>query len=78
MRTLSVKEVRQRLSDVIREAEAGGSVTITRYGTPIAQITPVSKERPKFPDLSEFRASIRVRGKNLSQTLREMRDEERA
>jgi hypothetical protein len=38
----------------------------------------VAKARPKFPDLSDFRASIRPRGKNLSQTLREMRDEERA
>ncbi len=77
MRTLSVKEVRQQLSEVIREAEAGDSVVITRYGTPIAQITPVDRERPRFPDMSEFRASIKTRGKSLTKTLRDLRDEER-
>jgi prevent-host-death family protein len=77
MRTLSVKEVRKQLSEVIREAEAGDSTVITRYGAPIAQIAPIRKERPKFPDLTEFRASIKVRGKPLSEVVREMRDEER-
>lgn len=77
MRTLSVKEVREQLSEVIREAEAGGSVVITRYGTPIAQINPIAKERPKFPDMSAFRASIKVRGKSLTDTLRDLRNEER-
>ena len=77
MRTLSVKEVRKQLSEVIRDAEAGDPTIITRYGTPIAQITSVRKKRPKFPDMSVFRASIKVRGKTLTDTLREMRDEER-
>lgn len=77
MRSLSVKEVREQLSEILRDAEAGDSIIVTRYGTPIAQITPVQKDRPRFPDLSAFRASIKVRGKSLTDTLREMRDEER-
>ena len=77
MRTLSVREVRRQLSEVIREAEAGDSTVITRYGTPIAQVTPIRKERPRFPDLTEFRASIKIRGKALSQVVRDMRAEER-
>ena len=77
MRKLSVKEVRQQLSEVIREAEAGDSTIITRRGEPVAQISPLRKDRPKFPDLTEFRASIKVRGKALSDVVREMRDEER-
>lgn len=77
MRTLTVKEVRQQLSEILREAEAGDSTIITRYGKPIAEIAPIRKDRPKFPDMSEFRASIKVRGKTLTDTLREMRDEER-
>ncbi len=77
MRTLSVKEVRRQLSAVIREAEAGGCVVITRYGEPIAQINPVTRDRPKFPDMSAFRASIQARGKSLTETLRDMRNEER-
>ena len=78
MRTLSVKEVRRQLSDVIREAEAGDATVITRYGTPIAQIAPIAKDRPPFPDLSAFRASIKPRGKTLTDTLRDLRDEERS
>ena len=77
MRTLSVKEVRKQLSEVLREAEAGDATVITRYGTPIAQITPVRTGRPKFPDLTAFRASIKVRGKKLSDVVRDMRREER-
>ena len=77
MRTLSVKQVRQRLSEVIRAAEAGESIVITRYGTPIAQITGAPKQRPSFPDLSGFRTSIKQRGKSLTTTLRDMRGEER-
>jgi len=77
MRKLSVKEVRQQLSEVIREAEAGDSTIITRRGEPVAQISPLRKDRPRFPDLTEFRASINVRGKAISDVVREIRDEER-
>ena len=78
MRSLSVKQVRANLSALIREAEAGDCVLITRYGKPIAQITPIEKERPRFPDLSAFRASIKPRGKSLTEALRQIRAEERA
>ena len=77
MRTLSVKQVRQRLSEVIRAAESGESIVITRYGTPIAQITGAPKQRPPLPDLSALRKSIKQRGKSLTTTLRDMRGEER-
>ncbi|MCK4627271.1 MAG: type II toxin-antitoxin system prevent-host-death family antitoxin [Phycisphaerae bacterium] len=77
MKALSVKEIRTRLSKVIHEAECGESTTITRYGKPVARIVPADTRRPVFPDLSEFRASIKPRGKTLTDTLREMREEER-
>ena len=75
MKALSVKEVRTRLSKVIHKAECGESTTITRYGKPVARIVPADTRRPVFPDLSEFRASIKPRGKTLTDTLREMREE---
>ncbi len=77
MRTLSVKEVRSQLSDVIHDAEAGDATVITRYGNPIAQIVPIVKQCHKFPDLSKFRAGIKNRGKTLTETLSAMRNEER-
>ena len=77
MRSLSVKEIRSQLSEIIHDAEVGDSTVITRYGVPVAQIVPVEKQRPKFPDMSEFRAKVKMRGKSLSETVIEMRDEER-
>jgi antitoxin (DNA-binding transcriptional repressor) of toxin-antitoxin stability system len=78
MKTLSVKEIRSQLSIALKDAEAGDITVITRHGNPVAILTPVQQTRPPFPDLSEFRASIKHRGKSLTQTLREMREEERA
>lgn len=78
MRTMSVKEVRKQLSEVIHDAEAGDPTIITRYGAPIAQIAPIRKKHPKFPDMSAFRARIKTRGKTLTETVLEMRNEERS
>ena len=77
MRKMSVREVRNHLSEVIHEAEGGGVTTITRYGKPVAHIVPAETQPPTFPDMSAFRAQIGVRGKTLTQTLCEMRKEER-
>lgn len=77
MRTLSVNEVRQRFSEILRDAQAGDSITITRYGQPIAQINPIQDKRPKFPDLSEFRASIETQGLPLSDIVLQMRKDQR-
>ncbi|MFO7957152.1 MAG: type II toxin-antitoxin system prevent-host-death family antitoxin [Candidatus Brocadiia bacterium] len=78
MDTVSMSEARRRLSDLVRAAERGESVTITRRGKQVARIVPARRERLRaLPDLSEFRASIEVRGKPLSQTVIDMRARER-
>lgn len=77
MKTLSVKEIRSRLSEAITDAEAGDTTVITRYGKPVAVIGPTPQSPPPFPDLSEFRASIKQRGKTLTETLLELRREDR-
>jgi prevent-host-death family protein len=77
MNTLSVKEVRERLSEVLAAAESGTTTVVTRYGKPVATISPTAKRRPRLPDLTAFRRSIKIRGKSLTQTLLDMRREER-
>ena len=77
MKKMSVGEVRNHLSEVIHEAEAGVTTTITRYGKSVAHIVPAETQRPTFPDMSAFREQISVRGKTLTETLCEMREEER-
>lgn len=78
MKSMSVKDVRKHLGDAIRDAEAGGTTVITRYGKPVATLAPVQKKRPKLPDMEPFRQSVRHKGPTLSQVLLQMRREERA
>jgi prevent-host-death family protein len=78
MDTVNMKHARERLSELVRAAERGESVTITRRGKEVARLVPVEKEPLRtLPDLSEFRASIKIKGKPLSRTVIDMRAEER-
>lgn len=73
-----MSEARKRLSALVDAAERGESVTITRRGKKVARLVPVEPEGGRgLPDLSEFRASIQVKGKPLSEMVRALRDEER-
>jgi prevent-host-death family protein len=44
MKTVSIKEANNRLSELVREAEKGETITLTRNGTPVAEIKPVEKK----------------------------------
>ena len=78
METVNLKEARRRLGDLVKAAEQGESTVITRRGKKVARVVPVEKKPLKgFPDLSAFRASTKVKGKPLSETVCDMRDEER-
>ena len=71
---VSAAEAKKHLSDLLQRAQAGESITITRYGKPVATLTP-----PKqiAPDLSKFRAEHgRTKASALDILLRS-RDEER-
>ena len=78
MATVSISEVRKRLSELVRAAERGESVSITRRGKEVARIVP-PEQRPRkpLPDLTEFRKSIKIKGRSLSEELIAMRREER-
>lgn len=75
---LSVRDARARFAWLLQQVEAGEEVTLLRRGRPVARIVaePV-KEQVSLPDLSEFRASIQVRGRPLSQLVVDRRTEER-
>lgn len=46
--TVNVQEAKTRLSDLLARVEAGEQVTITRNGTPVAQLEPVAPPRRRF------------------------------
>jgi prevent-host-death family protein len=62
----------------VRAAERGESVVITRRGKEVARIVPAER-KPLHPlrDLSEFRASIKMKGRSLTEELLALRREER-
>ena len=66
------------MGHLVTAAEHGESVVITRRGKTVARIVPaVQKRRRGFPDLTEFRKSIKIKGRSLTDELLAMRREER-
>lgn len=78
MGAVNLKEARKRLGELVTAAEQGESITISRRGRAAARLVPVNRSgRARFPDLSDFRRSIRLRGAGLSATVVAMRRKER-
>ena len=78
MKPVSLKEARKVLGDLVKAAERGETVVITRRGRKVAEIVAPKPAKPgRLPDLSQFRASIKTKGKSLSRTVSDMRKSER-
>ena len=78
MDAVKLSEARRRLSELVRVAERGESISITRRGKEVARIVPAEqKPLEPLPDLTEFRASIEIKGRSLTEELLAMRREER-
>jgi prevent-host-death family protein len=78
MNQVSMKEARKRLGVLVQAAERGETVTITRRGRKVARLVPAAKKSIKgLPDLTGFRASLKVGGRSLTEELLAQRKEER-
>jgi prevent-host-death family protein len=73
---INVREARRRLASLLDAVEAGDEVVITRRGKPAARLVPPEPPPKQFPDLSEFREKIKVRGESFHETLMRMRGDE--
>lgn len=61
MRSINIREAREKLGDLVDAAEHGEPILITRRGKAVARLEPVgSPPTGPLPDLSEFRASIKA------------------
>lgn len=79
MGTVSIREARKHLSQLVDAAQRGESVTITRRGKQVARLGPVEPEGGRgLPDLTEFRASVKIKGRSLTEELLAQRREERS
>ena len=74
---VNVREARKDFSQLLNRVEAGEEITITRKGKEIAQLVPRSQASKTLPDLSEFRAAIKLEGEPLSQTVQTIREDNR-
>jgi len=78
MRSVNIREARQKLSDLVDVAEHGESVLITRHGKEVARLEAARPSQAgPLPDLDDFRESIRVKGKPLSRQIEASRRQER-
>ncbi len=78
MDTISIKEARIRFAKLINAAQRGSGIAITRRGKTVAQLLPPpATGRKPLPDLSAFRATIKIQGKSLSRTVVAQRQKNR-
>ena len=72
---INAREARRRFSELLDLAARGESVTITRLGKPSVRLVAGQRSGPNspLPDLTEFRASIKVRD-SLTTTLLDERE----
>lgn len=76
MRTAGIREARQRLTALLAEVRKGREVVITDRGEPVACLVPPHRQSLRaFSSRSRFRASVRLAGKPLSQTVSEDRED---
>lgn len=71
------KELRNRLSEILDRVARGERVVVRRRGKPAVALTAVRGKPRGLPDLTEFRARIKVRGRPMSEEVRIARNEER-
>jgi hypothetical protein len=69
---VSVRETRQSLQRLLDD-ELGSEVVALRRGVEVARFIRPERKVPSLPDLSGFRASIKLRGTPLSQCIQEAR-----
>jgi prevent-host-death family protein len=74
MKAAGIREARQNLSHLLDEVRRGREVLITHRGRPVARIVPPSQESSRpFSRHARFRASIRLKGRPLSETVSQER-----
>jgi len=75
MAQVMIREARRNLRALIERVEAGEEIVILRRGKQVARLVPPEREPRRFPDLTQFRASISLRGEPPSEiVIRERRE----
>lgn len=54
---ISVAEAKARFSEILKRAEAGETVVVTRHGKPVARVE-AAQATPKLPRMGAFKGEI--------------------
>ncbi len=76
MLEVNIREARCHFGELLNRVEKGEKVILTRRGKRVARLLPLELEE-RLPSLEEFRRSIVIKGKTMSQTVVDSRLEER-
>ena len=74
---ISAKEARGKLSSLLKKVEKGDEIVVVRRGKQVARLIPFQRKEKHLPQLREFRASIKIKGRPLSATISRSREEAR-
>ena len=74
---VNVKEARDKISKLLDRTLKGEEILILRRGKKVARLVPATNAEKRLPDLSNFRASIKIKGDSLSRTVIDDRNTER-
>jgi len=74
---INAKEARGKLSSLLKRVEKGDEIVVVRRGKQVARLIPFQRKEKHLPQLREFRASIKIKGKPLSATISHSREEAR-
>jgi prevent-host-death family protein len=82
MKTATVREFRHAFPKVLRWIEDGETVTLTKRGKPVAQVTPPPAAKPRkvvWPDIAAraraYSEGVRLTAKQAARIIRESRGE---
>jgi prevent-host-death family protein len=80
-RRYSVSEARKRLPSLVREAEKGDAISLTRRGEPVAVLlssenyTKLTADRPQLaPAIEQFRKDFDLEELDIEEIYRDVRD----
>ena len=78
MMHISARQARQRFAELLESAQAGRTIQITRRGKPVACLSPVRPAPAKpLPDMTAFHRQLTIQGQPMSQTIVQLRQQER-
>ncbi len=77
MPEINVKEARSNFALILDRVEKGEEIVITRRGKRVARMINFNDDPVPLESLEQFRNSIHVKGKPLSQTVINQRETER-